>query len=102
MGNSVFFDLLANDLDAVKTRACSKIGYVLGNEAVQVLKLVLILFVGAFKNFFCLDSNFKRIIYRQLTALEFIRSYSQQSLVEGSEILYNPLKEPPETKYLKY
>ena len=57
----------------------------MGNEVVQVLKLVLI-FSRAFKVFFCSDSNFKPIIYCQLTVLEFERSYSQQKFAEESEI----------------
>ena len=56
------------------------VGYVVGNEAVQILKLVLILF-RAFMNFFCSDSNLKPIIYWQFTSLEFLINYSQQKLV---------------------
>ena len=38
------------------------------------------------KLFFCSDSNFKPTICCQLTVLEFVRSYSQQKLMEESEI----------------
>ena len=63
----------------------------MGNEAVQVLKLVLISF-GAFRYFFCSGCNFKPIIYCQFTASEFMRSYSQQKFVEVSEISENTMK----------
>ena len=46
------------------------VGYLVGNEALQVLELVRILF-KAFWNLFCSDSSFKPIIYCQFTALEF-------------------------------
>ena len=62
----------------------------MGNEAVQVLKFVLISIQG-FQVFFCLHSNFEPIIYCQFTALEFMTSYSQQEFVEESEITSNPI-----------
>ena len=61
------------------------------NEAVQVLKFVLILF-SVSRNFSCLDSSFKNIIYCQFTALEFMRSYSKHKFVEEFEILYDLMK----------
>ena len=63
----------------------------MGNEAVQALKLLLILF-RTFGSLLCSDSNFKPGIYRQFTALEIVRSFSKQMFVEESEILYNPMK----------
>ena len=59
------------------------------NEAVQVLKLVLIL-LRAFSNFLCSILYFKPIIYCQFTALELMRSsslgHSQKSLWENQEL----------------
>ena len=52
-----------------------------GNDAVQVLKLVLIS-LRAYRYFCCSDSNSKSIFYCQLTALEFMRSYSQKKFME--------------------
>ena len=63
----------------------------MGNEAVQVLKLVLISF-GAFRYLFCSDSNFKPIIYCQFTASEFMRSDSQQKFAEEYKISENTMK----------
>ena len=40
----------------------------------------------------CSDSNVKPIIYSHFTALEFMWSYSQQKLVEESDILQNTMK----------
>ena len=44
-----------------------------------------------FQVFFCSHSNFKPIIYCQFTALEFMRSYSQQKFVEESETSKDPM-----------
>ena len=54
-----------------------------GNEPVQVLKLVLISFTSL-RNFFCLDSKFKPIIYCQFTDFDVTKSHSQQNFVEES------------------
>ena len=61
-----------------------KMGYSVRNEAAQVLKLVVIL-SKAFGNFICSDSNLKPIIYGQFTALEYMRSYSQRTLLKNAK-----------------
>ena len=61
------------------------IGYLEGNEAVQVLKLVLFSF-KAFRD------SFDPIQASGPSSLEFKRSYSQQKFVEESEISRNPMK----------
>ena len=57
----------------------------MGNESVQVVKLVLSL-LWALWYFFCPDSNLKPIIHCRFIGLEFLEAYSQQKFMEDSEI----------------
>ena len=59
----------------------------MGYETVLVLKLFLIL-AKDFRNLFCLDSNFKSIIYFHFTAVDIARPYSPFKSAEESGILH--------------
>ena len=65
------------------------IRYLLRNDAVQDLKLVLIL-IKAFRNLFCSDSDFKAIIYFNFTTIEFKRP--SFTLPWKNQNCYNPMK----------
>ena len=58
-------------------------------EFIYYLHYIFIIFRG-FRNFFC--QHFRPITYCQFTALESMRSYSQEKFVEELELSHNPIK----------